>query len=346
MSEPNSESPKTDLLASVSMPAILRALEFAKAVPLITFFGGLILYVFGFIIWNAHLSKFGLFASNLNTLDYFSAALSYLVYCTAIGSPVWFICHKWLYHKQPLEKIFLAETWPLLLLWYWLLNGISSFYFSDSIDYTAHWQIVASLFLIHLGCFTILRPRYPKSATIAILSSTLTYWFYLIIQQLVSFASLQSVSVLFMCSVLIQYALIFGVFGIANKHHGFFTVRFASRESKMVYGMVVCISILGNATLYGKLQFERVLRIAGGGHLVPVSINFNPNVILPPENSRRTSPPTDFHPCRLVVETGSSYYILRESNKQSKEQAWLVDKSKVTLISVSSERSLFDEPQK
>ena len=119
MEETSKNNPQPN--ASIIAIPLAKVAQAAGLVPLVTFAGAFLLYVFGFIIWNAYLSKFGLSASNLNTLDYFSAALSFLVYCAAVGAPFWLISHQLLVSRdQELNKgdwEHLAD-WRFIRLWW------------------------------------------------------------------------------------------------------------------------------------------------------------------------------------------------------------------------------------
>ncbi len=304
-------------------------LDAAKVVPLVTFLGGFILYLLGFIIWNAYLSRYGVFASGLSSLDYFAAALSYLGYTVTIGLPFWILTHV-LTAVEGQSRQSTLRNGTFWAMWGLIIYRIPTFYFSAETLTAAQGKVAVAiiiLLLLHVFAASYFKRKHPEAKSTTILRNPIWFAIYLDFYSILSLSLSPSVSGFFFVEAILFYLVVSISIGGESVLKGRVLV---TREVKALYVIFVVLLLLINAVSFGSRQFPTVQRMAGGGKPVPALLCFASDAQMLIATKKPGDSQTPFA-CRLLAETTSSYYVLARGEK-GVEKVIQIAKSRVMAI--------------
>lgn len=116
-----------------------------------TAFGVFALYSIGFLIWHSYLGCYGVFSFDFFQVEYFSAAICYLIFVAMFALPPVLIFNRWFGKCEPGEAV--EPIYSIFFVWYLISQQFVGRFFSGPFNHIAS---PISVFFIVFTCVMLL----------------------------------------------------------------------------------------------------------------------------------------------------------------------------------------------
>lgn len=236
-------------------------------------FGLFSLYICGFIIWNAHLSLFGVSPQSFLQLEFLSASICFLVVTGVIAIPPAAILATAFSNEKTTtntESIFKA----MAIIWFLIIEAISRTFFPTE---PVVWIRAASVgfvicsFVVNIGS-GILTKKFPTNRPLRFLSWPVTLWLFIMGFTLLGFCSRPGVNFLFVDGIIVFcFATVFAARMLQNYWQR------APIIIRTLCVILLAVCSLGIVETFGRRQFRFIPKTFGGGQPDLAWLKLSPN---------------------------------------------------------------------
>lgn len=237
--------------------------DFAKITIAIAF----ILYVVGYIVWTAHLGRYGVSPpAALLRVEFVSGALCYLVLLASFAIPVATLANRVfpMFRLKGEKPRTYPPLWLVLILWIPLIMRLQQVYFPNKPVPHGMWTIiffaVAGMGLIHLCVAACLLWKMKNARPTKWFTKSEWFLAYGFFAQLTNFMG-SSESGAFFVSLILLYVVGSSVFGF--RFHEYWTSM--STSLRMLCCIIIALLLVANIRDFGLTVFGKIPRNIGGG---------------------------------------------------------------------------------
>ena len=236
------------------------------------------LYVFGFIIWYAHLAKYGLGPPSFWKIEFLSASLCYFAIVFSIAFPAAILFSR---INMPFDRSinFMQSSnvslYPLLILSAFLVTQVRRLFFPTRIlDQTIPWWawLAICLFALQIAISILLRVRKITGRIPNIVKSNLWFALYIVLWSIYGLWHSDRVDRMFLLATSCLYLSATFVSGLMIEEHW----KSFSPHLKVLSFACATFLLVQNAQLFGSSQFERIPQGVGGGEPLRALLVFTP----------------------------------------------------------------------